>query len=63
LVSIEEVFVVNSSTSGIVMGSNRGEPCMSTCGVMALALYINLNGVKPVAQYLVVFNHQSTLSS
>lgn len=48
-------FSVNSSTSGIASGSDHSEPCLSSREVMALAPYINLNGVKPVAWDSVVF--------
>jgi hypothetical protein len=56
-------FAINSSIIGTTVGSSHGESCMSCCGVMASAPYVNLNGVKPVARDSVVFSLQSTSGS
>lgn len=53
-------FVVSLSMSRTASGSDRGEPYLSSCRVIASAPYTNLNGVKPVAREIVVFSPQST---
>jgi hypothetical protein len=49
-------FAISSSMFGVAMGFVQGEPCLSSCGVIASVPYINLNGVNPVAQDSVVFS-------
>lgn len=46
--------------SVVALGSKQGEPCLSSCGVITSALYINLNSVNPIAWDSVVFRPQST---
>jgi hypothetical protein len=42
-------FVVVSSMSRMALGFVRGDPCLSSCGVIASVPYISLDGVNPVA--------------
>lgn len=49
--------------SGVVLKLVRGEPCLSSCGVIALALYINLNGMNLVGRDSVVFSAHTALGS
>jgi hypothetical protein len=46
---------VSSSTSGVAVGLVHGDPCFSSCGVIALDPYIKRKGVNPVALDSVVF--------
>jgi hypothetical protein len=55
--------VVDSSTSGVVVAFTCGDPCFSSCGVIALDPYIKRKGVNPVAPDFVVFNAHITLGS
>jgi hypothetical protein len=55
--------VVDSSTSGVVVAFAHGDPCFSSCGVIASDLYIKQKGVNPVALDSVVFNAHMTLGS
>jgi hypothetical protein len=53
-------FVVDSSMSGVAVVLVRGDPCLSSCGVMDSDPYIVLKGVNPVAQDSVVLSAQMT---
>jgi hypothetical protein len=55
--------VVESATSGVAVAFVRGDPCFSSCGVIASDLYIKQKGVNPVALDYVVFSAQMTLGS
>jgi hypothetical protein len=46
-----------------MLGALRGEPCLSSCGIIASAPYMSLNGVKPVPWDSIVFSPQSTSSN
>jgi hypothetical protein len=54
---------VDSSTSWVAMGLARGDPCFSSCGVIASDPYIKRKGVNPVALDYVVFNAHMTSRS
>jgi hypothetical protein len=49
-------FVASSSTYGTVLGSDRGDSYLSSCGVIASTPYISLNGVKHVVWDSIVFS-------
>jgi pyridoxal/pyridoxine/pyridoxamine kinase len=49
--------------SGVAMGLAHGDPCFSSCGVIALDPYIKRKGVNPVALDYVVFSAHTTLGS
>jgi hypothetical protein len=49
--------------SSIAMVLVRGDPCLSSCRVMASDPYISLKGVNPVAQDSVVLSAQMTSGS
>jgi hypothetical protein len=51
---------VGSSTSRVAMGLAHGDPCFSSCGVIALDPYIKQKGVNPVALDSVVFSAHTT---
>jgi hypothetical protein len=57
------VLVVDSSTSGVVVAFVRGDPCFSSCGVMASDPYTKRKGVNSVALDSVVFSAQMTSGS
>jgi hypothetical protein len=54
---------VSSSTSRVVVGLVRGDPCFSSCGVIALHPYIKRKGVNLVDLHSVVFNAHMTSGS
>jgi hypothetical protein len=54
---------VDSSTSGVVVELARGDPCFSSCGVIASDPYIKRKGVNPVALDSVVFSAHMTSGS
>jgi hypothetical protein len=56
-------FVVDSLISGVPVVLVRGDPCLSSCEVMALDQYINLKGVNPVARDSIVLSAQMTSCS
>jgi hypothetical protein len=55
--------VVDSSTFGVAMAFVHGDPCFSSCGVMASGPYIKQKGVNPIALASVVFSTQMTSGS
>jgi hypothetical protein len=55
--------VVESSTSCVAVAFVRGDPCFSSCGVIAWDPYIKRKGVNPVALDSVVFCAQMTSRS
>jgi hypothetical protein len=55
--------VVDSSTSGVVMALARGDPCFSSCEVIALDPYIKQKGVNPVALDSAMFSAHMTSGS
>jgi hypothetical protein len=52
-------FEVGSSTWGTAHETVRGDPCFSSCGVMASDPYRRRKGVNPVAMHSVVFSAQT----
>jgi hypothetical protein len=54
---------VDSSISGVAMAYVRGDPCFSSCGVMASDPYIKLKGVNLMALDSVVLSAQMTSGS
>jgi hypothetical protein len=59
-VSIKEVFCCYLVDFRVALGLDRGEPYLSSYGVIALAPYLSLNGVKPFVQDSVVFSAHNT---
>jgi hypothetical protein len=55
--------VIDSSISGVAVAFVHGDPCVSSCRVMALDPYINQKGVNPVALDFVVLSAQMTSGS
>lgn len=53
-------FVVSSSMFGGALGSDRDEPYLSSCGVIASTPYISLNGANPIVRDSVVFSSNNT---
>lgn len=53
-------FVVSSSMFGGALGSDRDEPYLSSCGVIASTPYISLNGANPIVRDSVVFSANNT---
>jgi hypothetical protein len=49
--------------STVALGSDRGEPYLSSYGVVTSAPYISLKGVNPVTWDSVVFKGHSTLGN
>jgi hypothetical protein len=49
--------------SGVAWGLVRGEPCLSSCGVVASIPYISLNGVNLVVWDSVVFSAHTASGS
>jgi hypothetical protein len=47
----------------VALGSDRGEPYLSYCGVISSAPYISLKGVNPVTRDSFVFKPHSTLGN
>jgi hypothetical protein len=54
---------VDSSTSGVDVELARGDPCFSSCSVIALDTHNKRKGVNPVALDFVVFNAHMTSGS
>jgi hypothetical protein len=53
----------DSSTSGVAVKLARGDPCFSSCSVIASDPYIKRKGVNPVALDSVVFSAHMTSGS
>jgi hypothetical protein len=51
---------VGSSTSGVAVGLDRGDPCFSSCDIIASDPYVKWKGVNPVAPDSIVFSAHST---
>jgi hypothetical protein len=54
---------VDSSTSGVAMEFARGDPCYSSCDIIASDPYIKQKGVNPVALDSIVFSAHMTSGS
>jgi hypothetical protein len=54
---------VGSSTLGLVVGLARGDPCFSSCDVIASDPYIKQKGVNPITLDYVVFSAHMTSGS
>jgi hypothetical protein len=54
---------VSSSTSGVAVGLVQGDPCFSSCSIIASDPYIKRKDVNLVAQDSVVFNAHMPLGS
>jgi hypothetical protein len=59
---LRRFFAVRLLMSGVALGFVRGESCLSSCGFIA-SIYINLNGVNPVAHDSVVLSGHTALGN